>query len=83
MHFAAPGFWLEYEKLPQRTQKLADKAFAQLKQNPQHASLQFKQVGKYWSARVNRNFRALAVKAPVGWVWFWIGPHSAYERMIK
>jgi hypothetical protein len=83
MHFAAPSFWLAYEKLSPRIQKHADKAFQQLKQDAQHPSLQFKQVGRYWSARVDRNFRALAVKAPDGWVRFWIGPHSAYDRLIK
>jgi hypothetical protein len=83
MHFAAPSFWQEYERLPERIQKQADKAFDQLKRNPQHASVQFKQVGKFWSARVDKNIRALAVKAPDGWIWFWIGTHAAYERLIK
>jgi hypothetical protein len=82
-HFAAPSFWTEYAKLPKRTQKLADNAFTRLKENPQHPALQFKQVGRYWSARVNMNYRAVAVKAPDGWVWFWIGTHAEYDKLIK
>jgi hypothetical protein len=83
MHFAAPSFWAAYEELPSRIQKHADQAFKLLKNNPQHPSVQFKQVGRYWSARVDKNFRALAVKAPDGWVWFWIGPHTEYDRQLR
>lgn len=42
-----------------------------------------KKVGRYWSARVGSNHRALAVAAEDGLVWFWIGEHVQYERLIK
>jgi len=56
--------------------------FELLKLNPAHPSLQFKQVGRYWSARINRGFRALALVVDDGYLWFWIGSHDDYEAMI-
>jgi hypothetical protein len=43
-------------------QQLADENFALLKSNPQHPSLHFKKVGRFWSARVGLQYRALAVE---------------------
>jgi len=44
--------------------------------------LHFKKVGRYWSARVRNHHRALAVEAPGGLVWFWIGTHAEYDKLI-
>ena len=82
-HFASPKFWNCYDKLPQAIQQQADKAFALLKENPYHPSLRFEKKGKGWSARVSRGYRALAKERPEGLVWFWIGPHDEYERLIS
>lgn len=82
MHFASPSFWRAYEDLPPAIQKLADQHFELLRQNPRHASLRFKRVGKYWSVRAGGSYRALAVEAPDGLVWFWIGTHAEYDRLI-
>ena len=43
----------------------------------------FKKVGRYWSARVGSSHRALAVETEDGLVWFWIGDHGQYDRMIR
>jgi hypothetical protein len=82
-HFANPDFWDAYRTLPQDVQDLADKCFELLKRQPRHPSLHFKKVGRYWSARVGRRHRALAVEADNGFVWIWIGPHAEYDRLIK
>lgn len=82
-HFASPDFWRCYHDLPPEIRDLADKAFARLKQNPRHPSLRFERKGKGWSARVSRGYRALAKERPEGMVWFWIGPHDEYERLIR
>ncbi len=81
-HFAAPRFWEAYESLPDNLRALADKSFALLKSDPQHPSLHFKKVGRYWSARVGLHYRALAVEADEGLVWFWIGSHADYDRLV-
>ena len=83
MHVASPAFWKAYDVLPADIRHKADAAFKMLQSDLRHPSLRFKQVGRYWSARVDRDFRAVAVKAPDVWVWFWIGPHDEYDRMIK
>ncbi len=69
-HFASPRFWQEYEGLPEDVRKLAGKNFRLLEQNPQHPSLNLKRVGRYWSVRVGRNYRALAVDVDAGLLWF-------------
>ena len=63
-------------------QQLARKNFALLKSNQAHPSLQFKKVGEYWSARVGRSYRALAVEDGADFIWVWIGHHDEYDRLI-
>ncbi len=82
-HFASPAFWQAYEKLPQRVRELADKNYTLLKENPQHPSLHFKKVGRYWSVRVGLRYRALAVEAGDDLLWFWIGSHADYDTLIE
>ncbi len=82
-HYTAPSFWTCYYKLPSAIQTLADKNFEMLKSNPQYPSLHLKKVGRYWSARVDRRYRTLAVEAEAGLIWFWIGLHSEYDKIIS
>lgn len=63
-------------------QSLADKSYARLKQDPRHPSLHFKKIGRFWSARVGSHYRALAVEASGDLVWFWIGTHADYDRLL-
>lgn len=82
-HFAAPDFWARYSKLPTEVRDLADKCYALLKESPDHPSLRFKRVGRVFSARVGSHHRALAVEVPGGYLWFWIGRHSEYDRLAR
>ena len=82
-HRAAHRFWRLFAELPAEVQQLGRENFLLLKENPHHPSLHLKQVGRYWSVRVGSSFRALGVDAADGIVWFWIGPHQEYERIIK
>jgi hypothetical protein len=82
-HYTSPRFWDCYEALPQHVRKLADANFELLKQNPRHPSLHVKQTGQYWSVRVGLRYRALGVSVPDGIVWFWIGTHTEYDRLIS
>lgn len=82
-HSANPSFWACYEQLPTSIQNLADKKFELLKTNPKHPSLHLKKVGKYWSARVGRKYRTIAVELDEGLIWFWIGTHPEYERLLR
>ena len=82
-HFAAPSFGDGYARVPANIQKLADQCYELLKSNPRHPSLHFKRIGKYYSVRVGLHYRALAVDLPEGLLWFWIGTHDEYQRMIR
>ena len=84
-HRATPAFWHAYRGLPDDVRELADKNFALLQQSPSHPSLHLKKVKAregLWSARVGRGHRALATETDDGLLWFWIGPHSDYDRII-
>ena len=81
-HYTVPSFWNCYYKLPSVIQTLADKNFEILRSNSQHPSLHLKKVDRYWSARVGKRYRTLAVETEAGLIWFWIGTHSEYDKMI-
>jgi hypothetical protein len=82
-HHASPDFWDCYRLLPDEVQALAGRAFALLKENPRHPSLQFKKAGRYWSARVGLHHRAVGIEAPDGIIWFWIGTHKEYDKLLS
>jgi hypothetical protein len=82
-HFANPSFWKYYHQLPPSIQKLADKNFKILKSDSRHPSLHLKKVGQHWSARVGRKYRTMAVETEEGLIWFWIGTHKEYDKLIK
>nr|WP_229425953.1 four helix bundle protein [Lusitaniella coriacea] len=45
--------------LPKTVQRTADQCYDLLKANPNHPSLHFKKVDKYWSVRAGKGHRAL------------------------
>lgn len=82
-HLAGPSFWDCYQGLPAEIRNLADRCFSLLKINPQHPSLHLKKINIYWSVRVGRKYRALAVEVSEDLLWFWIGTHAEYDRIIS
>ena len=82
-HFASRTFWDSYEKLPPAIRDLADKNYALVKSDPQHPSLHFKKVGRYWSVRIGLHYRALGVEVDEGFLWFWIGSHADYDHLVR
>ncbi len=82
-HHASPACWAQYRALPESVRELADKSFALLKADPHHSSLRFKRVEKYWSVRVGIHHRAIGIEAPDGILWFWIGTHAEYDRIVR
>jgi len=81
-HHASPDFWACYGALPKEIQSLADQAFERLKQDSSHPGLRFKKIGGIWSARVGLHYRALAMEVSAGLLWFWIGSHADYDRLV-
>lgn len=68
--------------LPEPLQATARKQFRLRIENPSHPSLHFKPVGRYWSARVDREIRVLGLRHNAETVWFYIGVHDGYESQI-
>ena len=85
-HFTLPRFWRYYRQLPTDLRELADKNYELLKVDPWYPSLRLKKVGKtkqLWSVRVGMHYRALGLDKPEGIVWFWIGTHAEYDRLLS
>ena len=77
---ALPSFWKCYKGLLKHVQKLADKNFALLKENPQHPSLVSRKKGGVYTAEIGRSYRALARERKGHYYWFWIGTHEDYNK---
>lgn len=78
----SPKFWQFQAQLPEAIQRLANENYELLKADPRHPSLHFKKVGRFWSARVGIHYRAVAVEDGSDLIWFWIGHHSEYDRIV-
>ena len=55
------SFRKRFQELPPEVQQLARKKFKLWLNDPRHPSIHFKKIGKFWSARVGPNYRALAL----------------------
>lgn len=78
----------QFRSVPARIKRTARKNYKLWKDNPLHPSLEFKRVKgtkQTYSVRVGIGWRALgAMKEDQETiVWFWIGPHSEYDKLIK
>ncbi len=84
--FTVASFWDSLNNLPEEVQITARKKFIIWKENPFHPSLQFKCVNaahNIWSVRISRDYRALGVMDDSDIVWYWVGAHKQYEKLIK
>jgi hypothetical protein len=72
--------------LPDEVQEQARSAYRQFMRDPHHPGLRFKPVHPsqpVYSARVGRGYRALGVLDGDTVIWYWIGSHAEYDRMLK
>lgn len=80
---ATRAFWQAYQKLPASIQEQATQKFQLWRRDPFHPSLHFKELSSnLWSVRITPNYRALARRRDDLIVWFWIGTHDEYDRLI-
>ena len=82
-HYTAPEFWELYNNLPKRIQDLVQKNYVLLQTDPSHPSLNFKRAGPYWTVRIGIHYRAIGLPEDDGVLWFWIGSHAEYDRILK
>jgi hypothetical protein len=75
-----------FRQLPERIQRQVRKSYRIWRSNPQHPGIDFKRVGiksPIYSVRVGIGWRALGLKLDDTMLWFWIGPHAEYDRLLK
>lgn len=80
------AFWEAFDGLSQPDQQQAKEAHRQWLANPRHPGLRFKKVHSHrpiFSVRVNLNVRAVGIQAGQDMIWFWIGHHDEYEKLLK
>ncbi len=82
-HHTVEPFWELFNKLTIEIQSIAKKNFDILKSNPLHPSLHFKKVNDFWSIRIGLSYRALEVQKNENVIWFWIGNHNEYDKLIS
>jgi len=78
-------FWDAYAELPERIKRRARKAYELFDENPRHPSLRFKKVHAerpIYSVRITRDYRAVGVQREASIIWFWIGSHEDYDRLL-
>ena len=71
---------------PAAIQAKAQSAYRLWAQNPAHPSLRFKKVHNtlpIYSVRIDRDWRAVGILKEGAMVWFWIGSHGEYERLLS
>ncbi len=79
-------FRKSFAKLPKDVQRRAREAYQLWKVNPRHAGLHFKKIEEQpavYSVRVGLSYRALGVKEEDTIIWFWIGSHEEYNKLIS
>lgn len=81
-----PQFWKSYRRLTEPIRHQARAAYRLFAEDPYHPGLHFKRVHSVlpvYSVRINRECRALGVMEEPLIIWFWIGSHDEYERLIR
>ena len=80
------SFRRAFDGLPAEVQERARDASARFREDPWHPGLRLKRIHAsepIYSARVTRSYRALAIREGEHWIWFWIGSHSDYDRLVR
>ena len=83
---ASPRFWRLYNRLSRREQHRIRKGYQIWKTNPNAPGLRFKRVSEnepIYSVRVSDDYRALGLVEGDTIIWFWIGRHDEYERILN
>lgn len=74
-----------YEKLPNNIKQSARESYNLFRENSRHPSLRFKKVHAtlpIFSVRISLDYRAVGVIENDEILWFWIGAHKDYEKLL-
>ena len=79
-------FWKCYAELSVATKKQAKEAYSLFFRDPYYQSLHFKRIHStrpIFSVRITRDYRAVGILQDNEIIWFWIGSHSEYNKLLK
>ncbi|MGP1386652.1 MAG: ParE family toxin-like protein [Thainema sp.] len=74
-----------FANLPEPIQEQTRKAYRQFKEDPNYPSLRFKKVHPklpIYSARINKDYRAVGQLEGDTVIWFWVGSHAEYDLLL-
>ncbi|MBM4362772.1 MAG: hypothetical protein FJ104_08830 [Deltaproteobacteria bacterium] len=80
------GFRTLLARLPRHVRDQARRAHQLFLEDPLNRGLRFKQVHAsrpIYSARVGLSYRALGIRDGETVIWFWIGTHAEYDRVLR
>lgn len=76
-----------FSQLPNPVKDLTRDVFKQWCVNPFDPRLEFKALdrsaNKCWSIRIGSRYRALCWAYKSEWLWFWVGSHEAYNKVVR
>lgn len=79
------GFWRLFSELPADVKEEAQRAYRIFRGNPAYPGLRFKKLDgedTIYSVRIGLGYRALGVLTGKRIVWYWIGSHAEYDRLV-
>jgi hypothetical protein len=82
-----PSFRRDFARLPLDIQERARQAYRRFQADASHPSLQFKRLHAalpICSVRISDSYRSVGVrKSQTEIIWFFIGTHAEYERLLR
>ena len=75
-----------FSRLLIEIQKKTNKAYFIFKQDPFYPSLHFRRVHStrpIYSVRITDDYRAVGILMDSAIIWFWVGSHSEYNRLLS
>lgn len=74
------------DNLPEEIKKQANQSYIKFQDDPYQSGLHFKRIHSkkpIFSIRITKDYRSLGVLQEREIIWFWIGSHSDYDKMLK
>jgi len=75
-----------FAELPADVQNQARQAYRLFIENPHHPSLRFKAIHPsrpIYSVRIALNYRAVGIRKDDDIIWYWVGSHADYDKLIR
>ena len=72
--------------LPNVIQRQTKEAYDKFQKDPYHPGLHFKRVHSkrpIYAVRISKDYRVLGIQGDAEIIWFWIGSHSDYDKILK